>query len=106
MTAKGILKISSGTVTHEVMQEAWCTSSNLEASYSLHDSELVKSGISEYNTSYEENVEGSRENIFNHPSHLICYDNMRFQLTHKVTGTNTNVERTLRASEGDTGDVL
>ena len=32
---------------------------NLEASYSLHVSELVKYGIAEYNISYEKNVEGS-----------------------------------------------
>ena len=51
--AKGILKISSQTVPHDVMWEAWCTSFNLEASYILYDSELVKSGIAEYNTSYD-----------------------------------------------------
>ena len=106
MIAKGILKISSGTVPHEMMQEAWCTSSNLEASYSLHVSELVNYGISKYNTSYEETVERSEEMIVTHPSNFICYHETRFQLTQKLTSTNTKIERTLHASEGDTGEVL
>ena len=59
MIAKGILKISSGTVSHDVTREAWCTYSNLEASYSLHASEMVKAGIDEYNTSYDKTVERS-----------------------------------------------
>ena len=50
MIAKGIIKSSSETVPHGVMQEAWCTSSNLEASYILNASELVKAFIAEYNT--------------------------------------------------------
>ena len=66
----------------------------------------MKSGISEYNTSYEENVEGSEEIIVTHPSHIIFYDETRFQLTQKGTGTNTNVDRTLHASECGTGEVL
>ena len=103
MVAKGILKIFSGTVPYCVTQEARCTSSNLEASYSLHAIDMVKAEISEYNTSYEENVEGSEEIIVTHPSHIICYENTRFQLTQKGTIINTNVERTLRASEGYTG---
>ena len=68
---KGILKSSSGTVTHDMTREAWCTSSNLEASYSLHASEMVKVGIAEYNNSYENNVGGSEEIIVTQPSHLI-----------------------------------
>ena len=59
MVAKGILKISSGAIPHDVMREAWYTSSNLEASYSLHASELVKSGIAGFNTSYDKTVEGT-----------------------------------------------
>ena len=88
------------------MQEAWCTSSNLEASYSLHFNELVNYGISKYNTSYDETVERSEEMIVTHPSHFICYHETRFQLTQKLTSTNTKIERTLHASEGDTGEVL
>ena len=57
MIARGTLKISSWNISHDLTQEAWCTSSNLEASYSLHASELVKSGIAEYNTSYYKTVE-------------------------------------------------
>ena len=106
MIAKEILKISSGIIPHDVTQEAWCTSSNLEASYSLHDSEIVKAGIDEYNTSYDETVERSEENFVTHPSHIICYDETRFRLTQKCTRTNTNVERTLCESEGDTCEVL
>ena len=45
MIAKGILKISCGTFTHEVTREPWCTSSKLEDFCSLHDSELLKAGI-------------------------------------------------------------
>ena len=56
MIAKGILKIFSGTVPHDVMQDACCTSSKLDASYGLHTSEMVKSGIYEYNNSYDETV--------------------------------------------------
>ena len=59
MISNGIIKISSGTVPHDVTREAWCTSSHLEAPYSLHASELVNAGIAEYNTSYDENFEGS-----------------------------------------------
>ena len=66
----------------------------------------MKSGIAEYNTSYEKTVEGPEEIIFTHPSYLICYDRTHFQLTQKGTGTNTNAERTLHASEGDTGEVF
>ena len=87
-------------------REAWCTFSNLEDYYSLHASELVKSGIAEYNTSYDETFEGSEEIIITHLSYLICYDESRFQLTQKGTRTNTNVERIMSASEGDTGEVL
>ena len=57
--AKVIIKISSGTVTHDMTQEAWCTSYNLEASYTKHAIDMVKYGISEYYTSYEKTVEGS-----------------------------------------------
>ena len=53
MIVKVILKCSTGTVPHNVTQEACCTSSNLEAYYSLHASELAKADISEYNTSYD-----------------------------------------------------
>ena len=56
MIAKGIIKISSGTVTHDVTREDWCTSSNLEAFYSLHASEMSEYGNSKYNTSYDETV--------------------------------------------------
>ena len=59
MIAKGFLKISSGTVPHDMTREAWGTSSNLEASYILHSSETVKYGIAEYNTSYNDTVDGS-----------------------------------------------
>ena len=58
MIAKGILKISSGTFPHDVTREVWSTSSIMEASYSLHTSELLKFRIYEYNTSYDETVEG------------------------------------------------
>ena len=44
--------------------------------------------------------------IVTHPSHIICYNETRFQLTHQGNRTNTNIERTLRASEGDTCEVL
>ena len=98
MIAKGILKISSGTVSHDVTREAWCTYSNLEASYSLHASEMVKAGIDEYNTSYDETVERSEESIVTQSSYIILYDEMLFQITQKGTGTNTNVEHTMRAS--------
>ena len=81
MIAKGILKSPSGTIPHEVTRESWCNSSNMEASYGLHASELAKYGIAEYNTSYDENVEGSEEIVFKQPSHLICYNEIRFQLT-------------------------
>ena len=57
MTAKGILRIPSGTVLHDVTQEAWCTSYKLEASYRLHASDLVKYVINEHNTSYEKSFE-------------------------------------------------
>ena len=67
MVAKGILKISSGAIPHDVMREAWCTSSNMEASYSLHVSDLVKSGTAKYNTSYENTVEGSEKIIVTQP---------------------------------------
>ena len=60
------------------MQEVWCTSSNLEAYYSLHASELFKYGIAEYNTSYYNTVEGTQEIIFSHPLHIIFYDETRF----------------------------
>ena len=106
MTAKGILKSSSGTVPRDVTREYWCTSSNMEDSYRLHVSELVKYGVAEYNTSYDETVEGSEEIIFKKPSHIICYNETRFQLTYKRTSINTNVERILRASESYTGEVL
>ena len=106
MIAKGIIKTSSGTVTHDVKREAWCTSSNLEASYSLHASDLVKSGIAEYNTSYDNTVEGSETIIVTHPLHLICYDETCFHLTHKVTETNTNIDHALPALEGDTYEVF
>ena len=66
----------------------------------------MKSSIAEYNTSYDETVEGSEEIIFTHPSHIICYNEAKFQLTQKGTRTNTNVERTLHASEGDTYEAL
>ena len=59
MIAKGVIKIYSGTIPNDLAQEAWCPSSNLEASYSLNTSELVKNGIAEYNTSYDETVDGS-----------------------------------------------
>ena len=58
MTAMGVLRSYSGTVPRDVTQEAWSTSSNPEASYSLHASDLMKAGIAEYNTSYDETVEG------------------------------------------------
>ena len=76
MISKVILKIYSGTVPHVMRQYAWYTSHNLEASHSLHTSEMVKSGIDEYNTSYDETVEGSEEIIFTHPlaSHLLRQD--------------------------------
>ena len=85
---------------------AWCTYSNLEASYRLHISDLVKSGIAEYNTSYEETVEGLEEIIVTHHLHLICYNKTRFQLNQKCDRTNTNIDRTLRASEGNTDEVF
>ena len=37
---------------------------------------------------------------------MVYYENTRFRLTQKCTGTNKNVERTLCASEGDTCEVL
>ena len=95
MIAKGIRKSSSGTVLHDVTQEAWCTSSSLEASYSLYASELAKSGIARYNTSYDDTVEGSEEIIFTHLLYLICYNDIRFHLIQKGTRTNTNAERTM-----------
>ena len=58
MIKNGIVKISSGTFFHGLTQEAWCTSSNLEVFYSLHASDMVKSGISGYSTSYDKTVEG------------------------------------------------
>ena len=67
---------------------------------------MVKYGISEYNTSYGETVEGSEEIIVTQPSYLICYDEAHFQLTQKVIRTNTNVERTLHVSENETGEVF
>ena len=106
MLANDILKISSGTVPHDVKQEAWCNSSNLEAYYSLHASELEKYGIAEYNTSYDKTVEGPEEIIVTHPSYLVWYDETCFQMTQRGTRTNTNAERTLHASYGDTGEVL
>ena len=66
----------------------------------------MKSGISEYNSSYDKNVEVSEEIIVTHPSHLILYDETHFKLTQKGTGTNTNVDPTLHASEGGTGELL
>ena len=63
MIEKGILKSSSGTVTHDVTQNAWCTSSNLEASYIIHANELVKTGIDEYNYSYTDTVEVSEKKL-------------------------------------------
>ena len=57
--AKGILKRSSENVPHDVTREAWCTSSKLEDSYSLHSNDLVKYGIDEYNTSHDKTVEVS-----------------------------------------------
>ena len=87
-------------------QEAWCTSSNLGSSWSLHASELAKSGIAEYDTSYDNTVELSEEIIFTHPLYLICYDETRFEITQKVTITKKNVKRTLTISEGDTREVL
>ena len=81
MTAMGVLRSYSGTVPRDVTQEAWPTSSNLEVSYSLHVSDLIKAGIAEYNTSYDETVEGSEVIIITHSLHLICYDKMRFQIT-------------------------
>ena len=66
----------------------------------------MKAGISEYNSSYDENVEVSEEIIVTHPSHLILYDETHFKLTQKGTGTNTNVDPTLHASEGGTGELL
>ena len=57
MIAKGILKISSVTITHDVTWEAWYTSLNLDTSYSLYASDISKAGISEYNTSNYETVE-------------------------------------------------
>ena len=54
--SKGILKNSSGTIPYDVTREACCTSSKLEAYYILHGSDLVKAGISEYNTSYDNTV--------------------------------------------------
>ena len=74
MIAMVVLKNSSWTVTHDVTQEVWCTSSSMEGSHILHTSDLVKAGIAEYNTSYDETVEGSEENIFTHPLHLLCYN--------------------------------
>ena len=71
MTSKGIIKSSSRTAPHGATQESWRYSSKLEAYYSLHASELAKDGIAEYNTSYEETVEGSEDIIFTHPLHLI-----------------------------------
>ena len=106
MISKVILKIYSGTVPHVMRQYAWYTSHNLEASHSLHTSEMVKSGIDEYNTSYDETVEVLEEIIVTHPSYLICYDETRFQLTQKVTRTNKTFESTLSASKGDKGEVL
>ena len=102
----GNLKISNGTVPYDVTQEAWCASSNLEDSYSLNASDLVKAGIAEYNTYYEDTVEGSEDMIVTHPLHLICYDKTRFQQTQKCTSTNTNFKRTMCASGGGTGEVL
>ena len=72
MISKDILKSSSWTVPHDVTREAWCVSSNLEDSYSLYASELVKAGVAEYTTSYDETFEGSEEIIVTHPLHLIC----------------------------------
>ena len=106
MIAKAIIKSSSATVPHDVLQEAWCTSSNLESSYSLHASELFKSGIVEYNTSYDETVEGSEEIIVTHPLSIICHNDTRFQITQKGTSKNINFERNLHASEGDKREVF
>ena len=78
MIAKGDIKSSSGNVPHDVKLEAWCTSYNPEAFYSLYASEMVKYGISEYNTSYYKTVEVSEEIIVTHPSHLIFYDDTKF----------------------------
>ena len=96
MIAKVILKSCSGTVPHDVTREAWWDSSNLEASYSLHDSEPVKYGIPKYTTSYDKTVEVLEETIVTHSSHIICYKNMHFQITqtsnvvHTYRHTNTN----------------
>ena len=65
----------------------------------------MKAVISEYNTSYDDNVKGPEEIIVNHPSYFICYYETRFQISHKGTKTNTNIEYTLRASEIDTDEV-
>ena len=78
----------------------------MEYSYSLNTSEMVKSGIDEYNTSYDETFEVSEKIIVTHPSHLICYNKTRFQITQKGTRTNTNDEHSICASEGDIGEVL
>ena len=67
---------------------------------------MVKAGIDEYNNSYENIVGWSEEINFTQTSHLICYDDTHFQLTQKGTSTNTKFERTMRVSEGDTGEVL
>ena len=106
MIAMGIIKNSSGTIPHDVTREALCTSSKLEASYSLYASELVKISIAEYNNSYDENVKGSEEIIVTHPLHLICYDKMRFKLTKEGTRTSTTVERNMRVSEGNTVKII
>ena len=66
----------------------------------------MKAGIDEYNTSYDNTVEGSEEIIVTHPLHIICYDETRFWITQKGTSTNTNVDRAPNASEVDTCEVL
>ena len=59
MIAKVIIKLSSGTVPHDMTLVEWCTSYKLKASYSLQASKMVKAVIAEYNTSYDNNVERS-----------------------------------------------
>ena len=56
MINKGIHKISSETVTNDVTREVCWTSSNLEASYRQHASDMVKSCIDDFNTSYDNTV--------------------------------------------------
>ena len=88
MIAKVNIKSSSGTVTHDMMREAWCTSSKIEASYDLHANYLLKAGIPENNTSYDKTVKGTTKITFSHHLNLICLKDAHFQLTQKGTGTN------------------